>query len=139
MDQINGTFDQRLWSDSSTLLNVQFLLGIILPTAGSNYDSSSYFSLQSRYQRLGVDLELRADAWQWGVLGWWGSEAFGVRNQGTLIYNALETHQFGWTAKMGYQFTPSNSVQCVFSQESFLAYGVNSLSSTFLLGMSVMF
>jgi hypothetical protein len=133
--QFNLSVDQYFLKNPSVSLWIQLLVESIFASAPLQTDSISGFTLKSNYNRFAIDVELLTGLFQFGVTGWVGSEAFGVRNQGIVVFNALEEHRMGWSGSLMLHFSKEFSVKGTVMQETFVVSGPEIKSSGFFGGM----
>ena len=124
--QITPAIDQALLSTADTLVHLTAGEQMIFASAPQKSDPFTQFDLKSSYFRSFFGLEYRHQKVVLGLDGWFGKEAFGVRNGGAVIYNAIEEHKSGFGARVGYQIQPKLYLQGSVSRESFTASGVSS-------------
>jgi len=135
VNQVTPTLSQVLWSSGTVWLKAGIAAELIFPSAPLTQDLATQFVLKSSYQRYVLDTSFHWDDWLFQVQGWTGSEAFGVRNQGSLVYNALEEHKFGWTGKVGYDAFTWLQCQLSYGMEDFVANGLESQLGVFVVSL----
>jgi hypothetical protein len=105
----------------------------LLAKAASISDKTSFIS-NKIYNRLFFDLNFRVLQFVSGFSVWQGTEAFGVRNDGNLIYSGTEEHIGGYSANLSYIFNLSSKLQLTYMKEKISIDSIKSESTT-LIGM----
>lgn len=105
----------------------------LLAKAASISDKTSFIR-NKIYNRLFLDFNLRVLQFVSGFSVWQGTEAFGVRNDGNLIFSGIEEHIGGYSAYLSYIFNLSSKLQFTYMKEQISVDSIKSESST-LIGM----
>jgi hypothetical protein len=128
------SWDKTLSTSTDYTIASKLLVEIIHPeSTNSNTDPSTGFVLKSHYERIALDLNFYIPSWEFGLSGWTGAEALGTRNQGTIVFNALEERSRGLGATVKYDITPS-STSLKFSYASETILKPYSIKSSTLVG-----
>jgi len=137
--QANVSVGQYLFSRPQFSLRTQLLVQTVLPAAQPGTDSTTGFVLKSNYQRYALDVEFSTQLLQGDLMGWLGTEAFGVRNEGLILFNTLEEHRGGWSASLGFRVLESLTVRGLVSQEFFVVGGPQIIGTSYGGGLHVFF
>jgi hypothetical protein len=134
-NEVTLTVNQRLlsWQNSTTAM--QITAETISTDASQRTDTTTGFVLNSRYQRWGVGVNTSAATWQFGAAAWTGSEALGVRNQGTSIYNTLRNYKSGYAFSGMWSATSNIALKIAGSREVFSVSSDDVASTTFVGGL----
>ena len=131
-----GSITLEQWLYSNPEFEAGFKLGshTEFPAAVNTSDATTGFTLRSLYERVTLDLQLRVSILRIGGGYWLGSEAFGVRNDGGLVYSDLEEHQSGWNSYVRVSPSPDWFAQVYFMHD-YYAVGTTHSSINALYGM----
>ncbi len=113
------SIDQRLHTGATTNVNLNAIYEIIMATAKHKTDPTTGFKLKSQYQRWGVGLLAAGKLVELGGNYWMGNEAFGVRNQGTQVYNALRNYISGYGIQASFHVKPYCTLKLQASDETY--------------------
>ena len=115
------SWDKTLITNKYYTAATKLLIESIQPQASILTDPNTGFSLKSHYERYALDLNLFFKKYQLGFSAWTGAEALGVRNLGSLVFNALEERSQGIGANIKFEITPSASfLKFAYSRETIL-------------------
>ncbi len=92
--------------------------------------NGSSFIKNNIYNRIFGEVNLRSGHLILGGSYWIGSEAFGVRNDGVVIYSGTEEHLGGYSGNLAYLMTPESRLQLTFMNESINTDGIRSAMTT---------
>ncbi|MBI2711355.1 MAG: hypothetical protein HYX41_00635 [Bdellovibrio sp.] len=118
--QLNVALERVLTKSED--FEVWFKLGseTIYSQSALTRDVVSGFVRQPLYERGFAELNFKSGDATWGGSIGYGSEAFGVRNDGAIIYSAYENHQFSATAYAAYSVTDYLSLRANYAHEQLL-------------------
>ncbi len=130
---------QTLMSTSGFSLEIYLASETIVPQSQKQVDPISGFTLQSFYERGSLSLRAYLSSLQFGINGWYGNEVFGVRNQGALVYNALQTFEYGYGGYSQWDLFSGLGFKISIAKEAFSNTQQKMVSTTYLGGLFVNF
>lgn len=118
--QVSNFVEQGLLSKANLSASIRFGFQSIFSSSDLTTDSTasitSGFTRRSYYQRISMDLMTTFSNWILSGGVWGGTEAFGIRNEGAIVYSALEEHRSGWNIYSHYS-SFNLGFRLTFSQE----------------------
>lgn len=97
-------------------------------------DAATGFERKPFYERVFGELNFKASELTWGGSAGVGGEAFGIRNEGAVVYSAFEYHALSFGAYLGYVFSPTLSIKATYSHEEFFV-GPNTFAADTIFGL----
>ncbi len=120
-------------------LGIQLTSESIFPFASQRTDTSTGFTLGSSYQRWAGSILTSLGSFLLNINAWTGSECFGVRNQGAMVFNAFRTFHYGYGASATAPVFSGVSLKLSASREQFTASSEKTLADSFLGGLQFNF
>jgi hypothetical protein len=105
----------------------------VMPTATVTQDPDSDFSLKSSYFRAALALNYFDLTNTYTAQYWAGSEAFGVRSGGAVVYSGNEEHTSGLSLKVSHAFDQTWSLQGSVGQENYKIGSTNASATVVTL------
>ena len=115
--QVNASMNKKLIDGVKGGLWGNLLLQGIFPSAEIKRNPLVNYELRSSYFRVAAQMLADLNPVFLGVNGWIGRETLGVRNDGYVVYNALEDHVRGIGSSVEYAFSKKVSLKLAASNE----------------------
>ena len=132
--QLNAGLDQAIMRSEDLEVWVRGASETLYTAAPGSVDAATSFTRQTWYQRFWGELNFKASDFTWGGMIGYGNEAFGVRNDLSIIFSTFENHQFSAGGFLAYWFSHQVNVKGTYNFEQFLV-GSQSYSSSTIYGM----
>ena len=137
--QLSFTWDQALFNAKPFKFRGQVTSETIMTSSKYTEDDPTGFKLDKVYQRLAVGFLADKEFLHLGLNAWFGKEALGVRNRGTLVFNALRNYKSGFGAKVAWNFYEGWFLKFDLSQETYAISTENISTMTYIYGLLVSF
>ncbi len=135
LSEITGAVQFNLLSNYSNQLVLNVGSQSIFPSSTMGVDPASNFSMKSLYDRYFLKLASQWSFFGFELGGWVGEEAFGVRNDGNLVYASFEDHLYGWNLGINIIPDPSWGIQFSFLREGLAVSNLNFVTNSFYGGI----
>ena len=133
VNQLSASLDYIPYS--SIEFDVGFKIGEqLLKASAQQIDDETTFIKGDLYSRFYTELYARYLKLYLSYSLWTGKEAFGVRNDGNIIFSGVEEHQGGQSANAIYSLTPGCRLQLSYMNEKIFITDTKSESNT-VVGM----
>lgn len=138
--QLTLSLDQNVYTWEKVKLNAQAASETIMTTANEKEDTVTEFELDPLYMRW----VFGGIVTMWEVLSvgantWFGKEALGVRNQGTLIFNKYVNYKSGFGLSIAWTLYPNWTAKLNYSKETFSIVSQDVTSTTIIVGLNAAF
>ena len=137
--EITAAYAYRVLSGASYSLWAQGTGESVSTTADKSTDTITKFALRSSYLRYAGDLNLTIRSFEASAGAWSGNEAFGIRDDGFVIYNSLEEHTGGWNLGLAFHFTKAVSAKVSTASESYTVSGSSLSASVYTAALTLVF
>jgi hypothetical protein len=127
INQLNASYDRGIKISEGVDLWLRIGHQMVKAKAANISDGSTFIK-DKIYNRSFFDLGFRISKLQLGGSYWLGDEAFGVRNDGALVYSGLEEHIGGTSGYISYAFNSQNQLQFTYMREEINTDGIKSYS-----------
>lgn len=118
--QLNLAIERAIVRSEDFEVSIKVGSQTIYATSPLTIDTATGFVRSSFYERGSGELNFKASKVLWGASIGFGTEAFGVRNDGAVVYSGFEEHQLGIGGYAGYTLSDTLSIRGTYQHEQFV-------------------